>query len=170
MFNNLKRRYSIDESDKGDFNKRPKVLSDIPLPETYNYTNLYSNPITHPTQLPPSPPVINDPSIPASITCSSSSSSSSIDTIPTLKRFTISTRQQQQQQEYDPTDITSAYTDINNLLYQLHLERYSENNHNNNQQDIDMMGDNNNDNEMYQYNMVNAILRQAFLERHPISK
>ncbi|KAI9308895.1 hypothetical protein BJ944DRAFT_259443 [Cunninghamella echinulata] len=170
MFNNLKRRYSVDESDKSDFNKRPKVLSDIPSPETYDYTDLYSNPITHPTQLPPSPPVINDPTIPASITCTSS-----IDTIPTLKRFTISTRQQQQ---HDPVDITSAYTGINNLLYQLHLERYSENNHNNNQQDVDMMGNNNNNsnninnsnNEVYQYNMVNAILRQAFLERHPISK
>ncbi|CAO3607011.1 unnamed protein product [Cunninghamella blakesleeana] len=163
MSNHLKRRYSIDNNNQ--FKKRTKILSDIPLPETYDYEYSYTFPIAYnnnndsnnnniTTHLPPSPPVINDPATPLSTL-------TSIDTIPTLKRFIISTKQQV------PEITTSNYTDINHLLYQLHIERYSGNpssigNFNNDTDtDMSMISD-----DTYQYDSVNAILKQAFLERH----
>ncbi|KAI8342446.1 hypothetical protein BC941DRAFT_466114 [Chlamydoabsidia padenii] len=156
MHNPLKRQSSVDDlNDPSHNTKRIKHLFNDAL-SPYSYTDYQSINGSH---LPPSPPIVVDtplPSLPSPL------SAASADSIPTLKRFTITTRHRYQDQSpsYNNNHSTSDYANINQILYEAHIRR------NRDTMDTNMMDYNEDDPANY-YNQANAVLRQAFLQRHP---
>ncbi|SAM00804.1 hypothetical protein [Absidia glauca] len=157
MHNPLKRHSSVDDlNDRSHSNKRTKHMLNAALsPHLPPYTDQFVLPGSH---LPPSPPVVVDTPLPSPL------SAASIDSIPTLKRFTITTRQL----AYDQTLYTPSaanYANINQILYEAHVERTKDSlSSGSYAMDTSMEVDYDDANH---YDYANAVLRQAFLQRHP---
>jgi hypothetical protein len=79
----------------------------------------------------------------------------------------------QQQQQFFNNNTMTDYENINGILYNAHVERHGDPERRESwwqeQQDVDMdenINNNNNNNNTSEYNAMNSVLRQAFLQRH----
>lgn len=110
------------------------------------------------SHLPPSPPIVVDTPLPSPL------SAAQIDSIPTLKRFTITTRQHAYEQPlYNHS--AANYANINQILYEAHVERNKDSLSSGTYAMDTSMEEAYNSANHYDY--ANAVLRQAFLQRHP---